>query len=100
MVQVQEGAGHAQSTKLAGRGHPESEAVLVMLAEDGAYRPVYVGPVGGVECLREGWVHEAVALFLVPGLPVFALAVLRAAWGRLLRNLSMVFVHEADSLID
>ena len=86
MVHVGEGASYAQSTKLAGRGHPESEPVLVMLAEDGAYRPVYIGPVRGVECLREGWVHEAVALCLVPGLPVFALAVLRAAWGWWLRG--------------
>ena len=86
MLQMGEGTDYAQSTKLAGRGHPESEPVLVMLAEDGAYRPVYIGPVGGVECLREGWVHEAVALFLVPGLPVFPLTVLRAAWGRFLRG--------------
>ena len=86
MLQMGEGTDYAQSTKLASRGHPESEAVLVVLAEDGAYWPVDIGTVRGVECLREGWVHEAIALFLVPGLPVFALTVLRAAWGKLLKR--------------
>ena len=99
MLQMGEGTDYAQSTKLASRGHPESEAVLVVLAEDGAYRPVYVGPVGGVECLREGRVQEAVAVHLVAGLPMFALAKSRTAAGYA-RRYRRFFCPRAHALVD